>query len=87
MTTDIKDYFLATLMKEPEYIRVKYHYLPSDICQRYNLDALVSKYDYIDIQIQKGMPWLKKAVILAYKYLKCCLLLYRYELIHSTIGL
>ena len=30
MSADIKDYFLATPMKEPEYMRVKYYYLPLD---------------------------------------------------------
>ena len=76
MSIDIKDYFLAALMKEPEYIKVKYHYLPSNMCKRYNLDAIVSKHDYIYIRIQKGMPRLKQAAILAYEYLKYCLLPY-----------
>ena len=43
MLVDIKDYFLATPMKELEYMRVKYYYLLLDMQQRYNLDALVRK--------------------------------------------
>ena len=31
MLADIKDYFLATPIKEPEYMRVKYRYLLSDM--------------------------------------------------------
>ena len=59
MLADIKDYFLAILMKELEYMRVKYCYLPPDMYWKYNLDTLVSKDDYIHIRIQKGMPRLK----------------------------
>jgi len=87
MSADIKDYFLATPMAEPEYMRVKYRYLPPDIRRRYNLDAIVSRDDYIYIKIQKGMPGLKQAAILAYEHLKRCLLPYGYEPIKGTIGL
>ena len=31
MTSDIKDYFLATPMDRPEYINVPYKHLPEDI--------------------------------------------------------
>ena len=51
MTADIKDYFLVTPMKELEYMRVKYHYLPSEIRKRYNLDTLVMKDDCVYIRI------------------------------------
>ena len=74
-------------MKELKYIRVKHCHLPLDMYQKYNLDAQVSKEDYIYIWIQKGMPGLKQAAVLAYEYLKCCLLPYEYELIYGTIGL
>lgn len=87
MSVDIKDYFLAIPIKELKQMRVKYHYLLLDMCQRYDLDALVSKDDYIYIQIQKEMPRLKQAAILAYEYLKRYLLIYRYNLIYSTIRL
>ena len=43
ISADIKDYFLATLMKEQEYIKVKYCYFPSNMHLKYNLDALVTK--------------------------------------------
>ena len=68
-------------------MRVKYRYILLYIRRRYNLDAIVSKYNYIYIRIQKGMPRLKQAAILAHKHLKHCLLPYGYELIYSTLGL
>ena len=86
MLADINNYFLATSIKEPEYMMVKYHYL-SIMKKRYNLDVLVMKDDCICIRIQKGRPKLKQVVILAHKHLKWCLLLCRYVSIYSTIGL
>ena len=50
MSADIKDYFLATPIKDPEYMKVKYHYFPPDMRKRYNLDAMVSKHDYINLK-------------------------------------
>jgi len=43
MCADIKDHFLATLIKDPEYMWVKYYYIPQDIRRRYNLDSKVTK--------------------------------------------
>ena len=31
MTTDTKDYFFATPMKDLEFMKVKYHYISNDI--------------------------------------------------------
>ena len=31
MTADMKDYFLATPIKDPEFMKVKYYYIPNDI--------------------------------------------------------
>jgi len=31
MSADIKDHFLATPMNKPEYMKVKYKYIPEDI--------------------------------------------------------
>ena len=42
MTADIKDYFFATLMDRPEYMKVLYKYLPTDIKQKYNLDTKIT---------------------------------------------
>ena len=40
MSADIKDFFLASPMDRPEYMRVKLKYFSADIRQRYNLDQL-----------------------------------------------
>ena len=87
MCADIKDHFLATPMKNPEYMKVKYKYIPNDIRIRYNLDDKVTPDGYIYIKIQKGMPGLKQAAILAYQHLKNCLEPFGYEPIEGTVGL
>ena len=58
MCLDIKDHFLATLMQHPEYMRVKYKYIPKDIKAKYNIEQIVTKDDWVYIKIQKGMPGL-----------------------------
>lgn len=87
MCADIKNHFLATLIKDPEYMRVKYYYISQDIRRRYNLDSKVTKDGLIYIKIQKGIPGLKQAAILVYEHLKNCLELFGYELISGIIGL
>ena len=59
MGADIKNHFLVTLMKNPEYMEVKYKYIPQDIRLKYNLDKKVTANGYICIKIQKGIPRLK----------------------------
>ena len=87
MCADIKNHFLVTLIKDYEYMRVKYYYISQDIKRRYNLDSKVTKDGLIYIKIQKGIPGLKQAAILVYEYLKNCLELFGYELISGIIGL
>ena len=87
MCADIKDHFLATPMDEPEYMRVQYKYIPEDIRVRYQLHSKVTPDGWIYIKIQKGMPGLKQAAILAYKHLKNCLQPFGYEPIPGTVGM
>ena len=87
MCLDIKDHFLATPMQHPEYMRVKMKYIPEDIRQRYNIYDIVTKDDWVYIKIQKGMPGLWQAAILAYKHLKNFLEPYGYTPIPGTVGL
>ena len=47
MSTDIKDFFLASPMDKPEYMRVKYDKIPEDIKQRYNLQDKVTQSNYV----------------------------------------
>ena len=73
MGADIKDYFLASPLKKPEYMKVKYKYFPEDIRKRYHLPLLVTQDNYIYIPIKKGMYGLKQAALLAYDNLQQCL--------------
>ena len=54
MGLDLKDFFLATPMARPEYMRVHYKHFPDDIKERYNIDSLVAKDDYVYVKIKKG---------------------------------
>ena len=87
MCVDIKDHFLATPMDDPEYMKVQYKYIPNDIRLRYNLDLKVTEDGWVYIKIQKGMPGLKQAAILAYRHLKNCLEPFGYEPIKGTVGM
>ena len=87
MSLDIKDHFLATPMRDPEYMRVPFKYFPQDIIDKYNLDLKVSATGYIYIEIKKGMPGLKQAALLAYEHLKNSLAPYGYYPIPGTAGL
>ncbi len=69
MSLDLKDYFLATPMARPEYMKVLLKYFPTDIQERYNLKDKVTANGYIYIKIKKGMYGLKQAAILAYNHL------------------
>ena len=87
MSLDIKDHFLATPMADPEYMRVRIKYIPPDIQDQYSIDKLVSNDGWVYIKIQKGMPGLKQAAILAYQHLKNSLEPYGYAPIPGTIGM
>ena len=87
MCADIKDHFLATPMQNPECMRVKCKHIPQDIRLKYNLAKKVTADGYIYTKIQKGMPGLKQAAILAYQHLKSCLEPFGYEPIEGTVGL
>ena len=85
--TNIKNHFLVTLIKNLEYIRVKYKYILLDIRSRYNLDDKVAPNGYICIKIQKDMLSLKQVAILAYQHLKNCLHPFKYEPIEEMVRL
>ena len=54
MSTDLKDFFLASPMADAEYMKIKFKYFPPDIIQQYNLHNLVAGDGYIYIKIKKG---------------------------------
>ena len=66
MTLDLKDFFLASPMDTPEYMKLLYKHIPQDIQDCYNLDAKVAKDGYIYVKIKKGMYGLKQAAVLAF---------------------
>ena len=86
MTADIKDYFLATPMARPEYMKVQYKHLPDDIRKKYNLQVKVTPNNYIYIRINKGMYGLKQAAVLAYNNLQRCLKPFGYAPVTGTVG-
>lgn len=86
-TLDIKDFFLATLMVRPEYMRVLLKYFPADIIKKYNLAQLVHSDGYVYIKIKKRIYGLKQAVVLAYNKLIKHLEPYGYYSVPSTNGL
>ena len=68
MSADLKDFFLKSIMPEPEYMRIPWNIIPNDIIRRYNLTEKRHG-DYVYVKITKGMYGLKQAAILAYKQL------------------
>ena len=65
MSCDLKDFFLATPMQQPEYMKILYKYIPQDIREMYNLDTKLASDGHIYIKIKKGMYGLKQAAVLA----------------------
>ena len=66
LSCDLKDFFLASPMNKPEYMKVHISKFPPDIIQRYKLELLQDDNGYVYIKIKKGMYGLKQAAILAY---------------------
>ena len=65
MMCGLKYHFLAPLMKEAQYMRMRWDHIPDDIKIRYNLHSMAHG-DYIYLKIKKGVYGLKEAAILAY---------------------
>ena len=59
MSLDLKEYFLATPMERPEYMKVNISHFPKDIKDKYSLHTLVTNNNFIYIKIKKGMYGLK----------------------------
>jgi hypothetical protein len=74
-------------MEKPEYIKIKYKYLPADIRLTYKLDTTLAPNGYIYIKIQKGMYGLKQAAVLAYDNLVKLLAPHGYSPCPNTTGL
>lgn len=64
-TIDVKDFYLNTIMKHPEYMRVHLSLIPRDIIIYYELEAIADEDGYVYIEINKGMYGLPQAGKLA----------------------
>ena len=64
LSCDLKDFFLATPMARPEYMKIHWEHISEDIRVQYNLQELLIN-DYIYVKIKKCMYGLKQASILA----------------------
>jgi hypothetical protein len=62
---DIKDFYLYTPMKRPEYMRLKITDIPDEIIEQYNLRELVDDNGYVYCEITKGMYGLPQAWIIS----------------------
>ena len=82
MTFDIKDFYLNTLMKIYEYMKLPINLFPPEIVKRYDLLSFVHYDEHIYMEIQKGMYGLPQAGRLANDQLKKHLQKYGY--IHSN---
>ena len=69
ISLDLKDFYLASPMLTPEYMKVHISKFPDDIIEKYNLKDIVTHDGFIFIKIQKGMYGLRQAAILAYEQL------------------
>ena len=55
LTADLKDYFLQTIMIEPEFVRIQAKYFPEDIQKQYNIKETIAPYGYVYCKIKRGV--------------------------------
>ena len=83
---DLKDFYLNTPMKDPEYMRMKLSNLPEDVITHYNLLSLVDKKRYVFVKISKGMYGLPCAGLIAQQLLAKRLEKHGYHQSETTPG-
>ncbi len=86
LSCDLKDFFLATPMDRPEYMRIPISNFPQDIITKYKLLELLSDDGHIYVEIQKGMYGLIQAAVLAYNQLVSFLYRYGYYPVPHCVG-
>ena len=69
LTLDIKDFFLQSYLKDPEYMRIHSRYFTQEFRDVYKLHNKINTDGYVYCVIQRGMYGLKQAAILAYQQL------------------
>jgi hypothetical protein len=76
---DIKDFYLRTPMKRPEYMRLKITDIPQEVIDHYKMMSLVTKDGYVYCKIIRGMYGLPQAGIIAQELLEKRLAEYGYH--------
>ncbi len=66
---DIKDFYLNTPTKRPEYMGLKITDIPDKIIEEYNLLEIMDDDGYVYCEITKGMYGLPQAGIIAHELL------------------
>ena len=85
LSCDLKEFFLATPMLKPEYMKIHNKNIPQDIRDHYELDKLLSDDGYIYCKIKKRMYGLKQATILSFDNLFKKLSSHGYAPVPNTI--
>ena len=67
---DIKDFYLNTPMKRPEYMRIKITDIPDEVIEHYKLKSLVPQEGYVYCEINRGMYGLPQAGLIAQELLQ-----------------
>ena len=65
-TADIKEFFYASFLPDPEYMKMILKIIPQEIIDQYQLQYLEEN-GWVYMKIVKGMPGLKQAACLAMK--------------------
>ena len=85
-TANIKDFFHASFLPDPEYMKMKLKIIPQEIIDQYQHQDL-EKYGWVYMKIVKGMPGLKQASSLANERLVHHLAPYGYAPVEHTPSL
>ena len=87
MTIDIKDFFLNTILQDPEYMKIHSKYFSKKFRDLYKLHNKIDADGYVYCAIKKGMYGLKQAAILAYQQLARNLKKHGYHPLEGATGL
>ena len=68
-TIDIRDYFLQSILNDPEYLHIDGKYFFSDVRAKYNIDEIIAPDGYVYCKVKKGLYGLKQAARLAHDQL------------------
>ena len=85
-TADIKYFFYAYFLPDPEYMNIKLSIIPEETIDQYQLQDLEENF-WVYIKIVKGMPGLKQASRLANERLVHHLAPYGYTPVQHTPSL